>query len=184
MMNNEEPAATADVRRTRRLITLLGGGTVLLAAGFGLMPWLVTRPRPAPDVQLTLLDGTQPRLADLRGRVVLMSFWSTTCAPCMEEMPTLIEFHRRNAPRGLMTIAVAMKHDRPDMVLGMSQRRQFPFDVALDVQGETARAFFNTAVTPTKYLIDPQGQVVRTHVGRTDFADLQARIDGLLRGHG
>lgn len=183
-MNNEKPAAPDDVRRTRRLITLLGGGTVLLAAGFGLMPWLVTRPRPAPDVQLTLLNGTQPRVADLRGRVVLVSFWSTTCAPCMEEMPTLIEFHRRNAPRGLMTVAVAMKHDRPDMVLGMSQRRQFPFDVALDVQGEVAQAFFNTEVTPTKYLIDPQGQVVRTHVGRTDFADLQQRIDALLGAQG
>jgi thiol-disulfide isomerase/thioredoxin len=183
-MEYDASTAPDDVRRTRRLIALLGGSAALLAAGFAVMPWFVTRPRPAPDVQLTLLDGSQPRVAEMRGRVVLMSFWSTTCAPCMEEMPTLIEFHRRNAPRGLMTIAVAMKHDRPDMVLGMSQRRQFPFDVALDVQGETAKAFFNTAVTPTKYLIDPQGQVVRTHVGRTDFADLQARIDGLLRGHG
>jgi thiol-disulfide isomerase/thioredoxin len=183
-MENEASPLPDEVRRTRRLIALLGGGAALLAAGFAAMPWLVTRPRPAPDVQLTLLDGSQPRVADLRGRVVLVNFWSTTCAPCMEEMPTLIEFHRRNAPRGLMTVAVAMKHDRPDMVLGMSQRRQFPFDVALDLQGEVARAFFNTEVTPTKYLIDPQGQVVRTHVGRTDFADLQARIDDLLRGRG
>jgi len=181
-MNNEQRAAPADVRRTRRLVTLLGGGTALLAAGFGLMPWIVTRPRPAPDVQLTLLDGTQPRVSDLRGRVVLVSFWSTTCAPCMAEMPTLIAFHRRNAPRGLMTVAVSMQHDRPDRVLAM--RQQLPFAVALDVQGEIAQAFYRTEVTPTKYLIDPQGRVVRTHVGRTDFADLQQRIDALLGAQG
>jgi thiol-disulfide isomerase/thioredoxin len=179
-MREDATASPDDVRRTRRLVAVLGGGAVALTAAFAAMPWLVTRPRPAPDVQLTLLDGTQPRIADLRGRVVLMNFWSTTCAPCMEEMPTLIEFHRRNAPRGLKTIAVAMKHDRPEMVLGMSQRRQFPFDVALDVQGEVAQAFFRTEVTPSKYLIDPMGNVVRTHVGRTDFADLQQRIDALL----
>jgi peroxiredoxin len=166
------------------MVALLGGGAVLLAAGFGAMPWVLTRPRPAPDVQLTLLNGTQPRVADLRGRVVLMSFWSTTCAPCMAEMPVLIDFHRRNSPRGLVTIAVAMKHDRPDRVLEMSQQRRFPFDVALDVQGEVAQAFFRTEVTPTKYLIDPQGNVVRTHVGRTDFADLQERIDGLFSARG
>jgi thiol-disulfide isomerase/thioredoxin len=183
-MKNDTPASAADVRRTRRLVGVLGGGALLLTAAFAAMPWLATRPRPAPDVQFTLLDGTQPSIADLRGRAVLVSFWSTTCAPCMAEMPTLIDFHRRNAVHGLMTIAVAMKHDRPDMVLGMSQRRQFPFDVALDVQGEVAQAFFRTEVTPTKYLIDPHGNIVRTHVGRTDFADLQKRIDGLLLGRG
>jgi len=183
-MKDDALAPDPQVRRTRRLVAALGGGALLLAGGFAAMPWFATRPRPVPDVRLTLLDGTQPRLAELRGQVVLMSFWSTTCAPCMEEMPTLIEFHRRNAPRGLKTIAVAMKHDRPELVAGMSQRRQFPFDVALDVQGEVAQAFFRTEVTPTKYLIDPHGQVVRTHVGRTDFADLQARIDALLAARG
>jgi thiol-disulfide isomerase/thioredoxin len=177
---NDTATPPDEVRRTRRRVAILGAGAALLAAGLGALPWFATRPRPAPDVTLTLLNGAQPRIADLRGKVVLMSFWSTTCAPCMEEMPVLIEFHRRNAPRGLVTIAVAMKHDRPDLVLGFTQRRQLPFDVALDVQGEVAQAFFRTEVTPTKYLIDPQGSVVRTHVGRTDFADLQQRIDGLL----
>ena len=182
MADDSVPSAPDAVRRTRRLVALFGGGALLLAAGFGAMPWFVTRPRPAPDVQFTLLNGSQPHLADLRGRIVLVSFWSTTCAPCMQEMPTLIDFHRRNAAAGLTTIAVAMKHDRPDLVLGVAQRRALPFDVALDVQGEIAHAFFRTEVTPTKYLVDPQGRIVRTHVGRTDFADLQQRIDALRAG--
>jgi peroxiredoxin len=173
--------STDNVRRVRRLTFAGGGGMLLLAAGFAAMPWIATRPRPAPEVRFTLLDGSQPRLADLRGDVVLVSFWSTGCAPCMAEMPTLIEFHRRHAARGLRTIAVAMSYDRPDLVLDVARRRQLPFDIALDVQGEIAEAFFRTQVTPTKYLIDPQGRVVRTHVGRTDFADLQQRVDALLR---
>jgi len=181
-MKDDAATSQASVRRARRLAAVLGGGALLLAGGLAMMPWLATRPRAAPDVRFTLIDGRQPSVADLRGRVVLVNFWSTTCATCMTEKPSLMELQRRNAERRFTMIAVAMSHDRPDVVVELARQRRFPFDVALDVRGEVARAFFRTETTPTKYLIDAQGQVVHTVIGGTDFGDLQRRVDQLLRG--
>ena len=67
-----------------------------------------------------------------------------------------------------------------DVVIDFARRRQLPFEIALDVQGEVAQAFNRTEVTPTKFLLDPQGNIVRTYVGFTDFPDLQRRVDALL----
>lgn len=170
------------VRQTRRWIIGLGGTALALTAALAALPFFASRRRPAPDVPITLINGTQPRTADLRGQVVLMSFWSTTCTPCLEEMPVLIELHQRNAPRGLTTIAVAMKQDRPDLVVDFAQRRKLPFDVAVDPSGAVAQAFEQTEVTPTKFLLDKEGHIVRTYVGRTDFGDLQQRLNTMLTG--
>lgn len=179
-MPDQAALAEQSVRRTRRWILGLGGGALALTVALGALPFFAARRRPAPDVPITLINGTQPRTADLRGQVVLMSFWSTTCAPCLEEMPVLIELHQLYAPRGLTTIAVAMKHDRPDLVIDFAQRRKLPFDVAVDPWGATAQAFEQTEVTPTKFLLDKDGNIVRTYVGRTDFSDLQERLERLL----
>jgi len=175
-----DPAAVA-ARRMRRLVAVLGGGALLIAGSLAAIPWFVTRPRPAPEARFKLLDGRQPSVSELRGQVLLLNFWSPSCATCMSEKPILIEFHRRNARRGLTMIAVSMSHDRPAEVIEVARERRFPFDVSLDVRGEIAHAFFRTEVTPTKYLIDRDGQIVRTMVGHTDFIDLQQRVDGLLR---
>lgn len=175
-------AVEAAARRMRRLVAVLGGGALLIAGSLAAMPWFVTRPRPAPEARFKLLDGRQPSMSELRGQVLLLNFWSVSCATCKSETPILIEFHRRNARRGLNMIAVAMSHDRPSDVIEVARENGFPFDVSLDVRGEIAHAFFRTDVTPTKYLIDRQGQIVRTMVGHTDFVDLQQRVDGLLIG--
>lgn len=178
----DTPVSPDEVRRVRRMTLWLGVPALLLAAALAAMPFVASRPRPAPDVTITLLNGTQPSVADLRGQVVLVSFWSTSCAPCMEEMPALVAFSERNGPRGVRTLAVAMKHDTADRVLAFTQRHRLPFEIALDTQGSVAQAFSRTEVTPTKFLIDREGRIVRTYVGSTPFGELQQRVDALLAG--
>jgi peroxiredoxin len=97
-------------------------------------------------------------------------------------MPAMIALHERYAPRGLRTFAVAMSHDRPEQVLQFARMRGLPFEIVLDETGELARRFNDTQLTPTKFLIDGSGNIVRVYAGFTDFADLQRRVEGVLGG--
>ncbi|MFN9187543.1 MAG: TlpA disulfide reductase family protein, partial [Betaproteobacteria bacterium] len=109
---DRDPAAE-ESRAVRWLAMSLGGLAFAIVASLAALPFLATRPVAAPAVTLQTVQGDRTPLADLRGEVVLVSFWSTTCAPCMNEMPEKIALHRALAPRGLKTYAVAMQHDRP-----------------------------------------------------------------------
>jgi peroxiredoxin len=173
---------SSSARSARRLALAFGAGALVLVAALAALPMLASRPKPAPQVQLTNIEGEAKSLAALHGRPVLVSFWSTTCAPCVAEMPALVTLHRRYAERGLTTFAVAMRYDRPDIVLDFARTRALPFDVVLDFNGDIARDFGDPQVTPTKFLIDAQGRIVRVYVGRTDFDDLERRIAAELAG--
>jgi peroxiredoxin len=131
---------------------------------------------PAPEVIFTSLEGTHTPITSLRGQVVLVTFWATTCTPCLRKMPDLMAMHRRLAPQGFTTMAVAMSYDRPDWVSNYAQRQQPPFPIALDVQGDIARAFEETRATPTIFLVDREGNIVRRWVGETDVAVIERRV--------
>lgn len=179
MEQREDPDAGRG-RAVRRLTVVLAVGTVLLIAALAALPMLASRPRPAPDPALTTLAGETLRLSSLRGQPVLVSFWSTACGTCLTEMPSLIELHRRNAPHGLRTIAVSIRQDRPEAIARVVRAQGLPFDLVHDESGAVARDFNDTQTTPTKFLIDGDGRIVRVYAGFTDFADLQRRLDRLF----
>jgi len=137
-------------------------------------------PRPAPDVGYTLLDGTKSGPAQLRGHVVLMNFWATTCSVCMQEMPRIVETHERFKARGLETVAVAMSYDPPASVVQYAESRKLPFGVAIDNTGEVARRFGNVNATPTTVLINKRGEIVKRYLGEPDFVALHKLVDQLL----
>jgi peroxiredoxin len=158
----------------------LAAAGLLLVATLAALPFIASRPRPAPAFEATNLAGEALSLSQLAGRPVLVSFWSTTCTPCMREMPQLIALHQRFEPAGLTTLAVAMPYDSPEMVSAFARSRALPFDVVLDPMGRLTRVFNEVQTTPTKFLIDPQGRIVRTYVGFTNFEDLGQRIAAML----
>ena len=141
-----------------------------LAFTVGLAVWrLQPFQGPAPrDVAYQLIDGRRLTPADLEGRPVLVSFWSTTCAVCLREIPHLKALHREASPRGLVMIAVAMPYDPPSEVLDVARREALPYHVALDVQGRVLAAFGRVPGTPTHFLVDGAGQVVLHWVGALD----------------
>ena len=134
----------------------------------------------APDVGYTLLDGRAGRTAALRGQVVLVNFWATSCAPCVQAMPALVATHHQFAPRGLQTLAVAMQHDPPAAVSHFAQTRQLPFGVVIDNTGAVARAFGDVRITPTRIVIDKRGAVALRSVGEADLPRLHALLARLL----
>lgn len=164
------------------MTALLAAAAIILVAGLAALPFFANRPRAAPPVTLATLNGEVQTLAALRGGPVLVSFWSTTCAPCVAETPAMKALHEHFAARGLRTFAVAMAQDRPDQVVHFARTRGLPFEVVLDVNGQLARAFNDTQTTPTKFLIDRDGRIIRTYVGSTDFDDLVRRIESALAG--
>jgi thiol-disulfide isomerase/thioredoxin len=134
----------------------------------------------APSVGYTLLDGRQSSTDALRGKVVLVNFWATDCAPCVQEMPQFIAMHQKFGARGLETLAVAMRHDPPALVIRFAEQRRLPFGVVIDNTGAVAKSFDEVQVTPTSVLINKRGEIVQRIVGEPDFEALNALVEKLL----
>jgi peroxiredoxin len=143
--------------------------------------YLYTAKPLAPDVQFTTLQGEHLDTAALRGKVVLVNFWATTCTTCIAEMPELIQTHQKFAARGLETVAVAMNYDPPAQVRAYVEKNALPFVVALDADGAAARAFEGVRLTPTTFLIDRRGRIVHKYLGAPDFNTLHALLENLIR---
>jgi len=160
----------------------LGAGIValVLAVGAYLAQRASSAPSPAPDVSYTLLDGSQSTTRGLRGKVVLVNFWATDCAPCVKDMPQFAATHEKFKARGLETLAVAMSYDPPAQVIRFAESRKLPFGVVIDNTGSFAQGFDQVQVTPTTVLINRRGEIVGRFVGEPDFAALNAMVEKLL----
>jgi len=134
----------------------------------------------APIVSFTTLQGERIDTVSLRGKVALVSFWATTCSTCIEEMPDLIKTHEKFAARGLEIIAVAMDYDPEEQVRAYAGQAGLPFKVVLDSNGSVARDFKDVRMTPMAFLIDRQGRIIHTYLGKPDFGALHALLEKLL----
>ncbi|KVW96809.1 peroxiredoxin family protein [Thiobacillus denitrificans] len=148
----------------------------VLAIAGALFFALMDRPS-APAVTFTTLEGKPIVLDELRGKVVLVNFWATSCPGCIKEMPDMVEAYNLYKDRGFEIIAVAMRYDPPNYVLNFVQTRQLPFPVVLDVDGEHARAFGNVQLTPTTFIIGKDGRILEQKLGELDFVKLNALLD-------
>jgi peroxiredoxin len=162
-------------RMTARIIAV--AATLAIAAWAA---YVSLRPVPAPHVRIATLSGEAVSTESLRGKVVLVNFWATWCADCLNEMPNLVDTHRKFAPRGYETLAIAVQKDDPTLVAQFAARRALPFKVAVDGNGEAAESFDVPRVTPVSYLIDRQGRVLRRYIGEPDWAELHTAIEEAL----
>lgn len=164
----------------RARAAMLVGVMALSVAGFA--GWRMMRAEQAPAVTYALIDGGRLAQHELKGKVVLVNFWATSCVTCIKEMPALADTYRKFQGRGFETVAVAMAYDRPDYVLNYASTRQLPFKVALDTQGQVAAGFGDVTLTPTSFLIGRNGMILERWVGEPDFAKLHAKIERQLAG--
>jgi peroxiredoxin len=134
----------------------------------------------APNTRFVLLDGSQTSTQALLGKVFLINFWATSCISCVAEMPKLVEIHQQFHARGYETVAVAMSYDPPAYVVNFSQSRQLPFKVAIDNTGAVAKAWGDIKITPTTFLVNKRGEIVKQYVGEPDFVAMHKLIDKLL----
>jgi peroxiredoxin len=150
---------------------------LLAAAG----AWFFLAPSSqAPDAAFTSIQGEKFTTESLRGKVVLVNFWATDCETCVHEMPMMVDTYKKYAPQGYEMVAVAMKYNPANYVLNFAQTRQLPFKVALDPMGKIAAAFHEVQLTPTSFLIDKQGRIIKRYLGEPDPAAFHAEIEKAL----
>ena len=134
----------------------------------------------APESTFVLLDGSKIDTASLKGKVTLVNFWATSCTTCVAEMPKIIATYDKYKTKGFDTVAVAMSYDPPAYVVNYAETRKLPFKVAIDNTGAVAKAWDQVRLTPTTYIVNKQGQIVKRYVGEPDFTELHALIEKLL----
>jgi peroxiredoxin len=150
---------------------------VAALAGCSQSPELATS---APESTFVLLDSSKVTTAQLKGKVALVNFWATSCTTCVAEMPHVIDTFNKFNAQGFDTVAVAMSYDPPSYVVNYAQTRKLPFKVAIDNTGAVAKAWGDVKLTPTSYLVNKRGEIVKRYVGAPDFAALHTLIAQLL----
>lgn len=150
---------------------------VAALATFVLMP---ASRQPMPDISFTDIDGGQHQLADYTGKPILMIFWATDCPGCIKEMPELIALHDEYAKQGLAMLSVAMPHDHPDQIQAMRQHKGLPYLITWDKNGEISTAFDDVRVTPTHFLISPEGEIVMRKIGALNIEQLKQKLDMMV----
>ncbi len=136
----------------------------------------------APEVTFITLQGQKISTQSLRGKVVLVNFWATSCVTCVKEMPEMVDTYNKFKGQGLEFVAVAMKYDPPNYVINFTETRKLPFTVALDSGGDIAQSFGDVTLTPTTFLIDKNGKIIKRYVGMPDFAALHLLLQQQLAG--
>ncbi|CAM5779355.1 TlpA disulfide reductase family protein [Ottowia pentelensis] len=164
------PVNLASSTRRVALAALVGASALLAGCGNDA----------APLSTFVLLDGSSQTTQDMKGKVTLVNFWATSCTTCVGEMPQVIDTYDKYKDQGFDTIAVAMSYDPPAYVVNFAQTRKLPFKVAIDNTGAVAKAWGEVQLTPTTYIVDKQGQIVKKYVGAPNFDELHRLIEKLL----
>jgi peroxiredoxin len=159
----------------RTLFKAIGAIIVVGVAALGYSS--LASKKAAPDVTFSSLTGEKISMQSLRGKVVMVNFWATSCTTCVKEMPEMVQTYNKYKDKGLEFVAVAMSYDPPNYVLNYTQTRSLPFKVALDTQGEVAKSFDDVKLTPTTYVIDKRGNVIKRYVGEPDFTALHQLLE-------
>ncbi len=148
-----------------------------VASGQQLKPWSGGA---TPALALRDLDGRQHRLADYRGKVVLINFWATWCEPCREEMPSMNRLRASLAGRPFEVLAVNLAESEPRIRRFMEQV-PLDFPVLLDRDSSVAKAW-KARLLPASFLVGPDGRIAYSQVGELDWSkqDITQLVTRLL----
>ena len=133
---------------------------------------------PAPQVELSSLDGRRSTLSSFRGRVVLLNFWATWCAPCRAEIPELNGLQHDLEASGLTVVGVSWD-DTPDGVREFQE--EIPQDYTVLLGGEDVQdRFAGIRSLPTTYIIDREGRIRQKLIGARDRAQFEAALKPVI----
>jgi thiol-disulfide isomerase/thioredoxin len=134
---------------------------------------------PVKDFQLESIDGNKYALSALKGKVVLINFWATWCAPCREELPILVKLYEKYKDRGFEVLAVSTEEERA-LVSGFAKEYRLTFPVFYDA---AIKDYFKADVIPANVFVGKDGRVRYRKTGFTEesISELEAVINELIK---
>lgn len=140
-------------------------------------------PELSDDLVFQRTDGLKQTFRQLKGKPLLVTFWSPNCVPCMSEVKDLNRLYHQHQGGSrlarLEILALSMYYDRPDWVIESSQKAGMKYPVYFDLQKSLSTAFGNVLATPTSFLLNSQGEVIYHHTGRLDFSAINQKLSEL-----
>jgi peroxiredoxin len=139
-----------------------------------LRPNYAGRNRVAPDFELANMNGGKTRLSDYRGKVVILNFWTKTCQPCLEEMPSLAELGKLLQGRRDVALVTITTDDNAEDARGTMKSvlgGDPPFAVLIDPEGAIVTGKFGTKLYPETWFIDGDGVIRARFDGARDWAE-------------
>jgi peroxiredoxin len=136
--------------------------------------------KPAPNFQLVDLGGNSVRLADLRGKAVLLNFWATWCPPCKIEMPWFVELQKQYGPQGLQIVGVAMDEGNAhDAVAKFAKEMGLNYTVLLG-NDKVADQYGGVDALPTTFYIGRDGKIVSRVYGLVSHKEIEENVRAAL----
>lgn len=161
-------------------------GLLVLALIAGILTFFWLAPndglQAAPKLEVTTIDGEKIDSDELKGKPYMVVFWATDCPGCVKEIPHLNGLYSDLSKEGFRVIAIAMPHDEIDLIRTMQAEKGMNYDIVFDEDGMLAKAFGGVKVTPTNFLISPQGKIALQKMGEFQPDDIRQLIDGMLKG--
>jgi len=155
---------------------------IALFVGLLSITWFSGNDKLMPEVSLTDIDGRIHTTADYHGKPLLVIFWATDCPGCVQEMPELIELYETYSPDDFAMLGIAMAHDSLNHIQAMRADKQLPYTITWDQNNQLAQAFDNVRVTPTHFLIAPNGEIMMRKIGSLNMALIHNKLQDMGLG--
>ena len=201
-MNNSELAPDVDptqpepARRAAGTSRWIAAVAAACALGLLVVPWMLHRPvqatngdvKPVPahkpegvaNLDLTLKDmnGNDVKLADYRGKVILLNVWATWCGPCQAEIPELVEAYNKYKDQGVVIVGVSLD-DTADTLRAYAPKKQMNYPILL-MRDEFDEAYGPIFGVPITFFIGRDGRISQKHFGPVTKEDIDREIKALL----
>lgn len=135
----------------------------------------------APAIEFATLEGLPASLPDYAGKVVVLNFWGTWCAPCRYEIPELVELQHVYGEQGAVVIGVAVDSGEPADIQAFAEEYGVNYPIWVSTMA-TAVTEFGAVGYPFTVLVDREGRIREQYLGPQTFSDLAAKLNALLAG--